>query len=115
MSLKCMTVSMMLSTLVPVTQSRSESEKLSKIYGTKLYEEGKTGIACNFSSGCNIGPECPYIADSVGGCHCNHGFCFWIDGFGSPEGDSDFEIPGEKGAPTIPIVNAGKMQFESEG
>ena len=95
MSLKCMTVSMMVSTLVPVTQICSESEKLSKIYGTKLYEEGKTGKACNFSSGCDIWSECPYIADSVGGCYCIHGFCFFLSSFGSPEGDSDFEIPGE--------------------
>ena len=36
-----------------------------------------------------------YIADSVGGCYCIHGFCFFLSSFGSPEGDSDFEIPGE--------------------
>ena len=102
MFLKCMAaVSMMVSTIVPVSQSCSGSKKLSKIYGTKLYEEGNTGKACNFSSGCDIGigSECPYIADSVGGCYCNHGLCYWISGFGtwfgSPEGDSDFELPGE--------------------
>ena len=92
MFLKCMAaVSMMVSTIVLVSQSCSGSKKLSKIYGTKLYEEGNTGKACNFSSGCDIGigSECPYIADSVGGCYCNHGLCYWISGFGSPEGDSE--------------------------
>ena len=78
-------VSMMVSTIVPVSQSTSGSKKLSKIHGTKLHEEGNTGKACNFSSGCDIGivSECPYIADCVGGCYCIHGLCYWISGFGT--------------------------------
>ena len=91
MSSKCMIVLMMLSTVLPVTQScsssRSRSKKLSKIYHDHNEweedhcNEGRNSSfqcyeACNFSSECDVGSGCPSIADA-GGCYCKQGFCFF--------------------------------------
>ena len=105
MSSKFIIVSIiMLSTVVPVTQSCSEnsgSKKLSKIYhdrdgkGEDHCNEGRNlhscFEACNFSSECDVGSGCPGIADS-GGCYCKQGFCFF-GGLGQERKDP--EVPKE--------------------
>ena len=75
-----------------VTQScsGSGSKKLSKIFGTNLYDSDKTDAACNFSTECDTGSECPYMGDS-GGCYCLQGFCVEL-GVG---GEGEFKVPEE--------------------